>query len=172
MLGLPLGLNTHGCRLPAKCNLCNGFGHAGYACSKKERKIWIPKDQVGPSKPMGKPEGKAFHSKVIGGTSRGNQAITPKSQASKQQNGTFDKAISRPKVSRSPKDFAAANPFDVLAGISDDVSEFLEIRQPPTFMEVFYTALGNGSKQKKDKGKAKVMVEGEKQERCVPIPNG
>lgn len=29
--------------LPPKCTLCGGFGHAVYACSKKEKKKWIPK---------------------------------------------------------------------------------------------------------------------------------
>jgi hypothetical protein len=29
--------------LPPKCSLCAGFGHAAYAYSKKENKLWIPK---------------------------------------------------------------------------------------------------------------------------------
>jgi hypothetical protein len=33
--------------LPPKCFVCSGFRHAAYACSKREKKIWIPK---GPAK--------------------------------------------------------------------------------------------------------------------------
>jgi hypothetical protein len=34
--------------LPPKCSTCGGFGHAAYACvkkDKKEKKVWIPKIQ-------------------------------------------------------------------------------------------------------------------------------
>lgn len=34
--------------LPAKCSICGGFGHA--ACAKKEKKVWLPKNQVGPGR--------------------------------------------------------------------------------------------------------------------------
>jgi len=32
--------------LPPKCSLCGGFGHAVYACSKKETKKWVPKTHI------------------------------------------------------------------------------------------------------------------------------
>lgn len=31
--------------LPTKCKICNAFGHATYACSKKDNKIRVPKDK-------------------------------------------------------------------------------------------------------------------------------
>jgi hypothetical protein len=31
--------------LPPKCSICNGFGHPAFACSKKAKRAWIPKDQ-------------------------------------------------------------------------------------------------------------------------------
>lgn len=38
--------------LPPKCLECGSFGHAAYACAKKERKVWIPKKQVPSPKPV------------------------------------------------------------------------------------------------------------------------
>jgi hypothetical protein len=32
--------------LPPKCSVCKGFEYAAFACSKKEKQVWIPKGQV------------------------------------------------------------------------------------------------------------------------------
>jgi hypothetical protein len=44
--GDPIGIGVEYPWLPPKCSICAGFGHAAYACSKKEKKVWRPKAPV------------------------------------------------------------------------------------------------------------------------------
>jgi len=71
--------------LPPKCSVCKGFGHAAFACSNKEKQVWIPKGQA-----KGVEQKKKFE---VG-------------QNSKAFDKAFDKAISKPKGFVKKKVFA------------------------------------------------------------------
>jgi hypothetical protein len=77
--------------LPPKCSVCGGFGHAGYACSKKENKVWVPK------KPT-------------------QYVVKETTTEVNQQTEKFDKTIKKPLSAAKPKDkngrIRISNSFD------------------------------------------------------------
>lgn len=126
--------------LPLKCSVCKGFGHAAFACSKKEKQVWIPKGQA-------KGVEKKLDFKVV------------------QKPKGFDKAVRKPygfdrkkKIENGQPSKACSggvrlsNSFSALRKRDKDEDEDVEkVRPPPTFLDIFENALAS-----KDKGKAKV----------------
>jgi hypothetical protein len=91
--------------LPPKRSGCGSFGHAAYACAKKERKVWIPKKQVPSPKPV--------------------QPMQKKKE--------FDKTIRRPSGTPRAKSKSGGirlpNSFGNLGGMDENEEEIL-IRTP------------------------------------------
>jgi len=126
--------------LPPKCSVCKGFGHAAFACSKKEKQVWIPKGQA--------------------------KGVQQKKFEVGQNSKAFNKVISKPKGFVKKKVFAVgqkpkagvggvrlSNSFSALRSSDKGVDEEVEnqIRPPSTFLDIFENALASN-----DKGKAKV----------------
>jgi hypothetical protein len=139
--------------LPPKCSLCGGFGHAVYACSKKETKKWVPKTHIPTAvqqKSLGaiqKPRTLSTHQAAPGGS--GVNTRKPVQTPSK-----IVKPISRSSATQAPSDKVKAlglsNSFAHI-GLEDTAEEEFTLRSPVTFLDVFEKALSS-----KDRGKAKV----------------
>jgi hypothetical protein len=117
--------------LPPKCSTCGGFGHAAYACAKKEKKVWIPK--VHQHRPVRK--------------ASPAQRVVP-----------FDRTIRKPdgasKAKRKSGGIRLSNSFEPIGRPKeegDDEENKVRTPIPITFLEVFEKALSS-----RDKGKAKV----------------
>jgi hypothetical protein len=116
--------------LPPKCSLCGGFGHLAYACAKKEKKIWLPK-QVG------------------------YQAVKNIQMAAKQSTPKhFDQTIRKPSSGSKPKrkegGLRLSNSFDAI-GMEIDAEGEVHDKTPSTFLDFFEKAISS-----RDKGKAKI----------------
>jgi hypothetical protein len=142
--------------LPPKCSLCGGFGHAVYACSKKETKKWVPKTYIqapGKQKSLGaiqKPRGVSSHQTDPGGSG----VNTRKSPGAVQTPSKIMKPISRPSATKVPsgkaKTLGLSNSFAHI-GLEDTNEEEFTLRSPVNVLDVFEKALSS-----KDRGKAKV----------------
>jgi hypothetical protein len=116
--------------LPPKCFTCGHFGHATYACAKKEKQVWIPKN------PKNVPKKKS------------SPAVKPV---------VFDKAIKRPvggdNTKRISNGLWVSNTFESIGNLDQEVGkdEEFRVRSPTTFLEVFEQALSS-----RDKGKGKM----------------
>lgn len=118
--------------LPPKCSLCEGFGHAAYACSKKEKKVWIPK---GANRNV---------NNAVRKTGKANLVIP------------FERIVRKPEITLKLKnkgeEVRLSNSFEAIGKI--EMKEgFEEVSKPipTTFLEVFEKALSS-----KGKGKAKM----------------
>ncbi|XP_062170376.1 uncharacterized protein LOC133876108 [Alnus glutinosa] len=116
--------------LPPKCSTCGHFGHATYACAKKEKQVWIPKNPKTVCKKTSSP------------------AIKPI---------VFDKVIKRPiggeNSKRSLNGLRVSNYFESTGTLDQevDIEKEIRVRSPTTFLEVFEQALSSS-----DKGKGKM----------------
>jgi hypothetical protein len=116
--GDPIGIGVEYPWLPHKCSICAGFGHAAYACSKKEKKVWRLKAPV---------------QKKLGAVSLANK---------------FDKTISKPLRTTEKKSnngvLRLSNSFEAIGRL--DMED--RPRSPTTFLEVFEKALSSKAKGK------------------------
>jgi hypothetical protein len=126
--------------LPPKCSICGGFGHAAYACvkkDKKEKKVWIPKVQR-------------------------KEPLRNTSPQTKQKL-SFDRTIRKPVRASTSKEKSGgirlSNSFERLAK-EDKENEEVQSRQPMTFMDVFENALSSKGKGKAKVGKGSLDVRG------------
>jgi hypothetical protein len=116
--------------LPPKCSTCGNFGHAAYACSKKDKKMWMPKNV--------------------------RNGYVKKSTPVKNKVVPFDKTIRKPagnsNLNSKIGGIRLVNSFDAIGGLlkEEEEGEELEMRTPTTFLVVFEKAI---SSQSKGKGK-------------------
>jgi hypothetical protein len=115
--------------LPPKCSTCGNFGHAAYACAKKE-KVWIPKMPR-------------------------NGLMKKSSPVSKQI--PFEKPIRTPVGGSKPTSktvgIQLSNSFATIGRMEneEDDEEEIRVRTPTTFLEIFEQAISS-----RDKGKGKM----------------
>jgi hypothetical protein len=113
--------------LPPKCTTCGAFGHATYACSRKEQKVWVPK----------KPR---------------NANSKKNSPVKKPYKLAFDKTIRKPVSGSQAKTkvggLRLSNSFDKLSN-DEDFEEVAKPRTPTTFLQVFEKALSSKGKGKR-----------------------
>jgi hypothetical protein len=124
--------------IPPKCSLCAGFGHAAYACHKKEKKVWVPK-------------GNEETFKVNAGRKAATSHV-------KHFDPTIRKPVSAPEVKTKSGGVRLSNSFEAVGRVEveDGLEEISRPRSPTTFLDVFEQALSS-----KAKGKAKVIDSGQ-----------
>lgn len=118
--------------LPHKCYVCNGFGHPALACSKKAKRVWIPKD----------------HKHVDKRATSGVKKVVPFDM-------TISKPVGTPKPKASIRGLRLSNSFATIGRMGDidnEIEEADKERVPLTFLDVFEQALSS-----KGKGKCKVV---------------
>jgi hypothetical protein len=139
--------------LPPKCSLCGGFGHAIYACSKKETKKWVP-ENIGKGANM-KQRFEAAQKVEPKPQSRvQNDVGSKRTLGSGRSPNKVEKVIRRPSIATNAKSkgnrVKLSNSFANI-GLEDTEEEEFTLRTPSTFLEVFEKALSS-----KERGKMKV----------------
>ncbi len=126
--------------LPPKCSICGGFGHAAYACvkkDKKKKKVWIPKVQ----------------------RKEPSRNTSPQTKQKLSFDRTIRKLVGASTSKEKSEGIQLSNSFERLAK-EDKENEEVQSRQPITFMDVFENALSSKGKGKAKVGKGSLDVRG------------
>lgn len=114
--------------LPLKYSLCAGFGHAAYACSKKENKLWIPK---------------RANKNVLNNAVRKTRKVSPITPF----DHTIRKSVNTLNLKNKGEEVRLSNSFEEIGRIeTHEGFEKVSKPIPTTFLEVFENVLSSKGK--------------------------